>query len=82
MPQTVKTSDKDLVNALVTRQDEVISELDKLEVEILEAIESLNTSRREEAEAETSTDEDSNTIRMTYPDESVGDNRDQSSRAA
>lgn len=89
VPQRAKSSDKDVVNELIARQDDVIGELNKLEAEILEAIELLNASRHENKEAGESTvapDPDvsaSETLKMPQQqDLPVSDDIDRSSRAA
>ena len=79
MPQRAKSNDKDLVNELVARQDDVISQLDKLEAEILGAIESISADRAEQ-EAETAGADESSTIKM--PEPAADNEADQSSRAA
>ena len=89
MPQRAKSSDKDVVNELIARQDDVIGELNKLEAEILEAIELLNASRHENKEADELTvapDPDVSTpetLKMPQQqDLPVSDDIDRSSRAA
>lgn len=86
VPQRAKSNDKDLINELVAQQDDVIGQLDKLEAEILETIESLNTARREQQEEDASsadTDiEQSDTIKLPRPEQATDDGSDQSSRAA
>jgi len=84
VPQRAKPNDKDVINELVARQDDVIGQLDKLEAEILEAIESLNTARREQQEEDASAadTEQADTIKIPRPEQSTEDGSDQSSRAA
>ena len=82
MPQHANSADQDFVNELLSRQDSVISELEKLESEILNTIESLNLARQEQLQPEPSSGLDSNTIRMSLPEDSSDDDRQQSSRAA
>ena len=86
MPQRVKPNDKDIINELLASQDDVIGQLDKLEAEILEVIESLNTARREEQEdinASTEAIKPSDTIKIPRPDQVIDDDgSEQSSRAA
>ena len=84
MPQSVKPNDKDFINELLVRQDDVIGELDKLEAEILETIESLNTARREEQEHGTHSvaSEESDTIKITRPEQVTDADHDLTSRAA
>lgn len=85
VPQRVKPNDKDIINELVARQDDVIGQLDKLEAEILEAIESLNAARREEQEddnASAAATEPSDTIKIPQPEQVTDDGDEQSSRAA
>ena len=84
MPQRAKPNDNDVINQLVAQQDDVIGQLDKLEAEILEAIESLNTARREEQhdDAATAATEQSDTIKMPRSDQVTDDDSDRSSRAA
>ena len=82
MPQRAKPNDKDVINELLARQDGVIGELDKLEAEVLEAIESLNATRREQIEEDTSTADKSSVIKLPHPARGADDNGGQSSRAA
>ena len=84
MPQRAKSNDKDVINELVARQDDVIGQLDKLEAEILEAIESLNTARRDQKEEDASAadTEQSDTLKMPRSDQVTDDDSDRSSRAA
>ena len=84
VPQRAKSNDKDVINELVSRQDDVIGQLDKLEAEILETIESLNTARREQQEEDASAadTEQSDTIKLPRPEQATDDGSDQSSRAA
>ena len=84
MPKRVKPNDKDIINELVARQDDVIGQLDKLEAEILEAIESLNTARLEQKEEDASAadTEQSDTLKIPPPEQATEDRSDQSSRAA
>ena len=84
MPQSVKPNDKDIINDLLSRQDDVIGQLEKLEVDILEAIESLNTARREQQEVDASSadTQQSDTIKIPRPDQVIDDGSEQSSRAA
>lgn len=84
--QRAKSADKDVVDQLLTRQDDVIGELDKLEFEILEVIESLNAARQEhQLDPDKSTVDKSKTIIMPQPEngtKGTDDRGDQASRAA
>jgi len=84
VPQSVKPNDKDIINDLLSRQDDAIGQLEKLEVDILEAIESLNTARREQQEVDASSadTQQSDTIKIPRPDQVIDDGSEQSSRAA
>ncbi len=89
VPQRTKSTDKDVVDELLTRQDSVIAELDKLESEILQAIDAHNASRQEQpSEHDASTAALPQTIRMPHADPSAddqvdnGEQVDQSSQAA
>jgi hypothetical protein len=57
-------SDSAMVTSLLSRQDEVISELDLLEARILEVIEDLNVQRKSE-----NGDEEADVIPMDVPTE-------------
>lgn len=80
VPQRANPNDKDVISELLARQDGVIGELDKLEAEILGAIESLNAVRREQLESGTSTVDQPNVLKLKHPDQDADDG--QSSRAA
>jgi len=82
VPQRAKPADQAIVDELLARQDNVIGELEKLESQILDAIETLNASRQEEIQSAISIAEQSDTLRMPQPDQEADGNGDQSSRAA
>lgn len=77
MPKRANPTDQDLVNELLARQDDAIGQLEKLEADILQTIELLSTTRREEEDGTSATDQ-SDTIKLPRPEQDT----DRSSRAA
>ena len=63
---THQPSDSEMVKSLLSRQDEVIAELDLLDAQILEVIEDLNAQRKSEA-AESTDDVEVESLPMAQP---------------
>jgi hypothetical protein len=53
VPRSVTPNDKDIINDLLARQNDVIEQLSKLEADVLTAVESLNLANREESAPDT-----------------------------
>lgn len=77
VPKRANPTDQDLVNELLARQDDAIGQLEKLEADILQTIELLSTTRREEEDGTSATDQ-SDTIKLPRPEQDT----DRSSKAA